>query len=84
MSSVTSLDTAQKAQNVQTAILKHVTPQARVQMAVSMSEDAREIARCGIRHRHPDWDEARVRHELLVRLYGADVVARAWGTPVHE
>ena len=84
MSNVTSLDTAQKAQNVQTAILKHMTPRERVQMAVSMSEDAREIARCGIRHRHPDWDEARVRHELFVRLYGADVVARAWGTPVHE
>jgi len=79
---VTGLDTAPEARRVQTAILKNMTPRVRVRMAVSMSEDAREIARDGIRFRHPDWDEARVRHELLVRLYGAELVARAWGTPV--
>lgn len=51
-------------------------------MAVSMSEEAREITRAGIRFRHPDWDDAQVRRALLVRLYGAELVARAWKTPV--
>ena len=84
MASVTSLDTTPDARREQVAILKRRTPQERVRMAVSMSMDAREMTRAGIRFRHPDWDEARVRRELLVRLYGAELVERALGPSADE
>lgn len=45
-----------------------------------MSDAAREILADGIRHRHPDWPPARVRREVLVRCYGAELVEAAWGT----
>jgi hypothetical protein len=56
-----------------------MTPGERVRAAFEMSEAAREITRSGIRARHPAWSRERVQYELLLRLYGADLVARAWG-----
>jgi len=34
-------------------------------LAFEMSEFARELARAGIRHDHPEWSEAQVARELL-------------------
>ena len=39
-------------------------------MAWQMSDEAREISMAGIRHRHPDWPEERVRTEMLELLLG--------------
>lgn len=64
---------------MQVAALRRMTPAERVRLAAVMSEESREITRAGIRARRPDWSEARVQRELLVRLYGADLVERAFG-----
>ena len=50
-----------------------MSPSERVDLAVAMSEEVREIASAGIRSRQ------RVRRALLERLYGTELVARAWG-----
>lgn len=76
---VSSIDTAVEARRVQSAILRRMAPAERVEAAAAMSEDAREIARAGIRFRQPSWTESRVRYQLLCQLYGAHLVARAWG-----
>jgi len=56
-----------------------MSPSERVDLAVAMSEDVRAIVSAGIRSRHPDWSDERVRHALIERLYGTELVARAWG-----
>ena len=78
MSSVTTRDTAPEAKRVQAAVFRDMTPQERLLAAITMSEEAREVTRAGIRFRHPTWTSARVRRELLIRLYGAELVAKAW------
>ena len=38
-----------------------------------MSEDVKALARDGIRHVHPDWQESMVEAELARRLFGSQV-----------
>ena len=79
MSSVTTRDTAPEAERVQASVFRSMAPEDRLLAAITMSEEAREITRAGIRFRNPTWTSARVQRELLNRLYGAELVAKAWG-----
>ena len=55
-----------------------MSPDRRVSVAVAMSEDMLAIVEEGIRARHPDYDEQRVRWAVL-RLRVGDVAFRqAW------
>ena len=76
---MTSFDTAPEARRVQLAVLRRKGRAERVRIAAAMSEEARELTMIGIRARHPAWTEEQVRRELLTRLYGAELVERAWG-----
>ncbi len=40
-------------------------------MAIEMSEFARELAKAGLRSRHPHLSELEVERELTRRIYGA-------------
>jgi hypothetical protein len=51
----------------------------RVAIAFKMSADVREICSAGIRSHHPDWTDAQVRRQMLIRVLGQDLVERAWG-----
>jgi hypothetical protein len=42
-------------------------------MAFEMTDAARSIAESGIRQRHPDWSDDRVRDALLDLLLGAEL-----------
>lgn len=84
MKTVGSPDTAPDARRVQIEVLRRMAPEERVRVAVAMSEEAREITSAGICASHPGWTEERVLRELLTRIYGADLVERAWGPPVEE
>jgi Rv0078B-related antitoxin len=42
-----------------------MTGEQRILAALEMSVFARELARAGIRHDHPDWTEAQVERERL-------------------
>jgi hypothetical protein len=48
----------------------------RVELAVAMSEDVRQIALDGITARNPAFDEARVHHEWLRILHGDELASR--------
>jgi len=79
MRPVTSLDTTASALCVQRRILSGMSRRRRLEIAVQMSDDARDICVAGIRALHPAWTEGQVRRALLVRIYGAELVERAWG-----
>ena len=77
--SVTRTDTTKAARRVQRGLHSAMSGEQRVELMVRMSEDARDITAAGIRMSHGDWSEKRVRRALLIRIYGADLVERAWG-----
>ncbi len=81
MADVSDRDTSAGAGAVHERVVSALSPGERVRIAAEMSHDAREITASGIRARHPDWPEARVRRELLTRIYGARLVDRALGAP---
>ncbi len=48
-----------------------------------MSEDARELARCGIRGRHSQYTAAEIEHALHRLLVGDELADRAWPEFTH-
>ena len=53
-------------------------PGRRGEIALEMSEEARELTRAGIRARNPTWSEAEVTAELYRVVLGDDLFSRAW------
>ena len=70
-------DTAANAWARQLDALRALSPQDRLRRALTMSEDVKEIARAGIRHRHADWPDDRVQAALDDLLLGTDLARRA-------
>jgi hypothetical protein len=58
-------DTSPEARAIQLKIQSAMSGEQRILLAFEMSEFARELARAGIRHDHPEWTEAEVARELL-------------------
>ena len=55
----------------------------RVRLAATLSADARQLTRAGIRARHPEYADEAVEMALRRILYGDDLVRRAWpGRPL--
>lgn len=65
ISVVAITDTSAEAQAIQLKIQSAMSGEQRILLAFEMSEFARELARAGIRHDHPEWTEAQVARELL-------------------
>ena len=59
-------------------------PARRVQLAIAMSEDVRQITLDGIRARNPSFDDARVHLHWLRILYGNELAARLAGLPAPQ
>jgi hypothetical protein len=72
-------DTTDEAHGAQVSVYRRMTPSCRVQLMVSMSEDARAVCRDGIRARHPDWTREQVWAEFL-RLVLGDALVNAMST----
>jgi len=62
---VSVTDTSRAAREVQFKVQQAMSGEQRLLLAFEMSLFARELARAGIRRKHPDWEEARVARELL-------------------
>jgi hypothetical protein len=58
-------DTSPEARAIQLKIQSAMSGEQRILLAFEMSEFARNLARAGIRHDHPEWTEAQVARELL-------------------
>ena len=75
-------DTSPDADAVQVEAYRRMGGAARVQAMFRLTRVARGLAEAGIRSRHPEYDDGRVRLALARLLYGDDLVRRAW--PDHE
>jgi len=71
-------DTDADADRIQWQIYAKMTGSQRVELAIKMSVAMRQISADGIRHRHPEYDEAQVRHALNRMLLGDDLFQAAW------
>lgn len=76
--SLLPLDTSPEAHEAQLRSLRRLTPSQRSDIAAQMSEDVRDIARAGIRSRHPNYTAEEVNFVLFRLLYGDDLFRRAW------
>ena len=56
-------------------ILQAMTPAQRLKSLGSMWRQGLAIARGGVKHQHPDWDDARVRQEVIKRMSGGYTIA---------
>ena len=63
-------DTSEKAAAIQDRLQDALGPSGRFELAMQLSELAREFALAGVRDRHPDWSDAQLRRELVRILYG--------------
>jgi hypothetical protein len=60
-----SHDTSPEAAVIQASIHRRLTGAQRLQIAVEMSQLAREFALTRLRNVHPDWSDAQLKRELL-------------------
>jgi hypothetical protein len=68
-------DTDPEAHALQIELMRGLGGPGRVELLISMSEQAREVSRAGIRARHPEYSEEQV-HLALARLILGDELYR--------
>jgi hypothetical protein len=78
-------DTTREAWAVLTKGLRRLDAATRAAMAIEMSDNLQQIARGGVRHHHPDWDETSVKREAFRIAYGDRLFNEAFGDrSVHD
>ena len=76
-------DTTAAAAEMQRAVLRKMSMEQRMLIAASMSDDARQLTRDGIRMRHPDYDDRQVFLAFVRLLHGDDTYLKVWpGEPL--
>jgi hypothetical protein len=70
MTEMLGTDTTPEAAAAQAAAHARLGPGGRFAAALELSELVRDLARSGIRARHPEYSPAQVEAELLRALYG--------------
>ena len=78
MTFVRAADTSVEAEAVRLAILRAKAPAERLADALSLSDAARQLARAGIRARHPAYTDRQVDLALFRMLYGPAIADAAW------
>lgn len=71
-------DTHPDAHEAQLSAYRRMGPERRAELALELSDAMRELARDGIRRRHPDYAPGDVARALVVLLHGVDVARRVW------
>lgn len=71
-------DTSDAAFRAQMAVWERLGPEGRVALAGRISLSARQLARDGIRQRHPHYSDAQVHRALMRLLYGDEIVQKMW------
>jgi hypothetical protein len=72
-------DTTRDAFLRQLEILRRLGIEGRAAMTFELSDNARALVKAGVRQRHPDWDEARVKEEFLRIVLGDSLYNEAYG-----
>lgn len=76
-------DTSASTAKMRAQIFRRMTPAEKVAIVAQMSEEARELARVGIRLRHSDYSPDEVEHALHRLLVGDAVADKAWPDFTH-
>ncbi len=76
---VFSRDTTPEAEAVHREVLHRLGPEGRVKMAFELSDSLRETICAGVRHRHPDWDERRVKLDMIRLTIGDKLFREVYG-----
>jgi len=63
-------DTSAEAAAIQQEAVRRLGPSGRFNVAAELTNMVRELARAGIRRRHPEYDADRVSKELARIIYG--------------
>lgn len=71
-------DTNPEAYERQLDGYRRMTPERKSELVAELSTTVRELAREGIRSRHPDYGDDDVNRALALVLYGRDVFRRLW------
>ena len=71
-------DTSRAAEAVQRYVVGRMTFEQRFDKVVELAETSRELARVGIRRRHPEYSATEVEYALLRLLLGDELYERAW------
>ena len=72
------LDTTPEAARVQFRVLRRMGERGRVEAMFSLCESMRGMLETGVRHRHPDYDDERVRLAVIRIMLGEDLFRRAY------
>lgn len=76
-------DTSPDARAAWLQLLRRRSEDERLRMAIQLSEDVRELSRCGIRARHPDYGPEQVEWALRRLVLGDALFRAAWpGAPL--
>lgn len=59
------LDTTLEAERVQLEVFRHMGPEKRLQASVALSRTCRKLLIEGVRRRHPEYDERRIRLAVI-------------------
>jgi hypothetical protein len=76
-------DTSMTTSRVRAEVFRRMTPAEKSAIVEEMSEEARQLARSGIRLRHPDYSPEDVEHALHRLLVGDDLADKAWPDHTH-
>jgi hypothetical protein len=76
--SVLPRDTTVESSEAQLDAYRRLGPARRARLAATLSADTRQLARAGIRARHPDYTDQEVELALRRLIYGDDLFCRAW------
>jgi hypothetical protein len=71
-------DTSREAWDVQNAVYRRMSGAQRLEIALRLSQTARDLARAGIRSRHPDYAEEQVEWALRRLRLGDELMRAAW------
>ena len=63
-------DTTLEAARKEFEILRRLGPEVRARMAIEMSDGLRRLVEAGIRQRHPDFNQKRIKLEVLRLMIG--------------
>jgi len=63
-------DTTLEAARKEFEILRRLGPQVRARIAFELSDNLRRIVEAGIRNRHPDFDQKKIKLEVLRLMIG--------------
>lgn len=76
-------DTSTSVARMQADLFRRMTSGEKSAMIEEMSDECRELARCGIRERHPEYSTDDVEHALHRLLVGNALADKAWPEFTH-